>query len=163
VLKPLCYDDLAIIRSWRNEEKVRQAMLTDHVISEQEHLAWWESLQDNNTQKWFVFSHQGVKAGVVSFSDLDKTKISWGFYLANDISPQKKQIEIWKSLEQQVIDYAFKQLNARQLIAQVFEFNKSVIKMHQRFGFKIIEKQQREKNGKSEMVIVMALSTFKET
>lgn len=34
------------IRNWRNNENIRKYMLNDHIISEEKHLDWLESLKN---------------------------------------------------------------------------------------------------------------------
>jgi len=158
MFKQLCEKDLPLIRNWRNEEKVRRAMFTGHVISEQEHVSWWQRVKNDKTQQWLIYFFQEQEVGVVYFTDIDQDEMSWGFYLANDIASKKQQINIWETLEEKAIDYSFMTLNAKTLIAKVFAFNKPVIKMHQRFWFETIGFEQREKTGKMEQVLVMSLS-----
>lgn len=158
MLKELMYEDLSLIREWRNDENVRQVMFTGHIISEKEHLSWWNKVKNDKTQKYFLYYEQGVKYGVVSFSHLDTENISWGFYLSNNIDSARKKIEIWKKIEQEAIDKAFNYYNTVRLEARVFEFNSSVIKMHQRFGFKVVKEEQRMKDGVVCTVVVMILN-----
>ena len=49
-----------------------------------------------------------------------------------------------------MLELAFEQLNMQKLYCEVFAFNTSVIKLHQKFGFNIegIFKQQQKVNGK---------------
>jgi len=157
MLQKICANDLSLIRIWRNEENVRKAMFTSHEIEEEEHFSWWNRIKNDETQKWFLYYYQGKKTGVVSFTDVDKNNISWGFYLANDIKPKKYKMEIWKSLEAEAIRYAFHNLKAKKLIAKVLKGNRVVIKMHQRFNFEIISEEMILKNGELLDVIAMEL------
>jgi len=153
MLKQLEESDLSLIREWRNEEKVRQAMFTGHIISESEHLSWWGNIRKDKTKQWFIYYHQGKKSGVVYYTDLDKEEISWGFYLSNNLETKKLRIQVWKNLEKQAIEYGFRVLKSKKMTASVFEFNKAVIKMHQRFGFEINDKKSLCYNN----VIIMSL------
>jgi len=157
MLQEICDDDIRLIRTWRNEENVRQVMFTGHIISEQEHLLWWKKTKVDNTQKWFIYYREGVRSGVVCFTDLDKDDISWGFYLANNIKSKRQQIDVLKGLEEEAIRYGFRKFKAKKLIAKVFEFNKSVIKMHQRFNFEIVAEEKRKKDGILHTVVIMEL------
>ena len=38
-LRPVLESDLGLIRQWRNSERIRANMFTDHIISSEEHLA----------------------------------------------------------------------------------------------------------------------------
>jgi len=158
MFKLICDEDLPLIRSWRNEEKVRQVMFSGHVIDASEHMVWWEKISKDKTQKWLLYYYQGKKAGVVCFTCLNQTDVNWGFYFANDVVTKKQQYQRWENLEKEAIEFSFNTLNANSLMAKVFSFNKPVIKMHQRFGFKIIGIELREKEQKMQEVVVMQLN-----
>jgi len=157
MLKQLDENDLSLIREWRNSEKVRRVMFTDHIISYAEHLCWWENIKKDKTKQCFMYYFQGRKAGVVCYTGLGGTSLSWGFYLSNQLETKKIQLQVWKNLEEEALEYGFSCLNADKIVARVFEFNYPVIKMHQRFGFKIVAEEEKEKDQKIQKVIVMSL------
>jgi len=157
MLKQLDENDLSLIREWRNSEKVRRVMFTDHIISYAEHLCWWENIKKDDTKQCFMYYFQGRKSGVICYTGLGGASLSWGFYLSNQLETKKIQLQVWKNLEEEALEYGFSCLNAKTLIAKVFAFNKPVIRMHQRFGFNAVAEEQREKEGVMQTVVVMEL------
>jgi len=158
-------NDLDKIRNWRNAPDVRKNMFTDHIISAEEHLAWWKSLSKDISRQCLLFVHNGIDVGVVNFFDIevdidDKTKTChWGFYLANDLKDFQANIQAWQSLEIEAIDYAFTELGCQQLYCETFRFNKPVLEMHKRFGFVEIAIEQHKKGSLTEEVVVTVLKS----
>ena len=157
MLRKIEQSDLGNIRSWRNQRHVREAMFTDHIISEKEHFQWWERVKSNDTQEWFIFLWGGIEAGVINFIDTDKKAASWGFYFSDQLKKGKQLIRAWEAMEREAIDHAFENYKMQTLIAKVFDFNRPVIRMHEKYGFTVFKSESREKNGISEKVLIMHL------
>jgi UDP-4-amino-4,6-dideoxy-N-acetyl-beta-L-altrosamine N-acetyltransferase len=160
MFRDITQNDLETIRTWRNDPRVRKTMFTDHEISAQEHLAWWQRLRDDNSRKSLIFVMNQHDAGIVNFFAIEPQEKSchWGFYLAADINDPALMLSVWQALEQEAIDYAFKQLQCEQLICETFKFNQPVLEMHRRFGFVETGREVRLKNGNEEEVIITALT-----
>ncbi|MEE2693504.1 MAG: UDP-4-amino-4,6-dideoxy-N-acetyl-beta-L-altrosamine N-acetyltransferase, partial [Pseudomonadota bacterium] len=137
MLRNIKKSDLKEILVWRNSREVRKVMFTDHQITENEHLEWWEKLQDETQKEVLMFSMNNVNLGVVNFFDIDQKKKTchWGFYLSNSMSENINRLEVWQILEKEAIEYAFNDLKCQKLICESFAFNTSVIEMHKRLGF----------------------------
>ncbi|MDT9547529.1 MAG: UDP-4-amino-4,6-dideoxy-N-acetyl-beta-L-altrosamine N-acetyltransferase [Chlorobium phaeovibrioides] len=148
MLKPINSENYKKIREWRNLPEVRCMMFTKHIISKEEHDAWWERVSGDPTQRWFMFAHNGTDLGVVCFIDIDNAikTASWGFYLADDelfSSHQVSKRRVWLDLEKEAIDFAQHVLGLRALFCEVLEENKAVIKLHERSGFEEITHTHR--------------------
>lgn len=72
MLQPINSENYAKIREWRNLPEVRSMMFTKHVISREEHDAWWEKTSEDLSKKWLMFSNNGIDLGVVYFADIDE-------------------------------------------------------------------------------------------
>ena len=151
--------DLNQIRSWRNHENIRKYMYTRHVISENEHKAWWKKSQESSAQTNLIYEYQGKSQGFVSFSLIDKTneKCAWAFYASPD-----SKIGTGFKIEFLAIDYAFCKLKVNKLYCEVLEFNKTVIKLHQKFGFKIDGVLRRHHKYNESLIDVYILSILKD-
>ena len=73
--------DLPMVLQWRNAEEVRNNMYTHHVISAEEHLAWWEAQKSNPKTRLLICEIDGVPSGVVTFTNYTGPKgtASWAF------------------------------------------------------------------------------------
>lgn len=63
MLKPINSENYKKIREWRNLPEVRSMMFTKHIISKEEHDAWWERVSGDPTQRWFMYAHNGTDLG----------------------------------------------------------------------------------------------------
>jgi len=149
-------EDLRKILHWRNSERIRKNMFTDHIISEEEHLTWFNSFnREKNTYLIFEFNNRPV--GMVYFTDIDKynSKCYWGFYLGETGLPKGTGL-LMGSLG---LEFAFNDLKIRKLCSEAFAFNESSIKFHKKLGF--IQEgylvEHIKKDGCYEDVIVFTL------
>jgi UDP-4-amino-4,6-dideoxy-N-acetyl-beta-L-altrosamine N-acetyltransferase len=122
------------MRLWRNSPNVRENMYTRHEISSEEHLTWWSRTENREDQKYFMYECKEVPTGIVAFTAIDKDNLnsSWAFYA----SP-KAEKGTGSKMEFLALDYAFGALGLHKLSCEVLAFNAPVIKLHQKFGFKI--------------------------
>jgi UDP-4-amino-4,6-dideoxy-N-acetyl-beta-L-altrosamine N-acetyltransferase len=131
-LIPLMKQHLDIVYEWRNREDVRKNMYTNHVISKEEHLSWFERISKDGTKKYFIFELDNKPSGVIGFVDINllSKSSSWAFY-SGDTSIRG----IGSLMEVTALDYAFNTMGLEKLYCEVLEFNDSVIKFHKKHGF----------------------------
>ncbi|MDU8361874.1 UDP-4-amino-4,6-dideoxy-N-acetyl-beta-L-altrosamine N-acetyltransferase [Pseudomonas syringae group sp. J309-1] len=134
MLRAIRQDELERVLTWRNAESVRRNMYSRHLISTAEHLKWWNSLQGQSDRRYFMYECSGVPLGVVGFSDLGRVDAvgTWAFY-ADPEAPKGTG----SKMEFLALDMAFGELALTKLRCEVLEFNTAVLKLHQKFGFRI--------------------------
>ena len=134
MLLPLTSEDLDAILSWRNQPDVRRCMFSSHVISADEHQAWFEALQDESSRQVFVYLLEGKKVGVVQFTEINQKNGTafWGFYLG-PYTPVDASLR----LELAATTHAFENMKLHKLSCEVIEFNRKVLNMHKKCGFRI--------------------------
>lgn len=134
LLRNISEDEVEIMRTWRNEPAVRSNMYTQHEISRKEHLDWWAKTKLRPDKKYLMYEMGGKPSGIASFTDLDmrSQNSSWAFY-ASPSAPKGTG----SRMEYLVLEYAFAELKLHKLYCEVLAYNSPVIKMHQKFGFKI--------------------------
>ena len=132
-LRSIASTELELMLSWRNAPGVRENMYTRHEITMKEHLAWWKRVQGIASQKYFMFELGGLALGVVAFTEIDDVNgnASWAFY-ASPSAPAGTG----STMEFLALEHAFNHLNLHKLNCEVLAFNKPVIKLHKKFGFK---------------------------
>jgi UDP-4-amino-4,6-dideoxy-N-acetyl-beta-L-altrosamine N-acetyltransferase len=134
VLRDIRWNELEMMLSWRNAPSVRQNMYTQHEISLSEHLAWWKQVQNRSDQLYFMYEANQIPCGIVAFNEINRfnKNSSWAFYAAPN-APKGTG----SKMEYLVLEKAFNQIQVRKLNCEVLAFNRSVIKLHEKFGFKI--------------------------
>lgn len=159
-LRDVKEEDLDLILTWRNSERIRRNMYSDHIITKEEHVRWFHALKENTRSVYLVFEINDRPCGMVYFLDIDykSKKCFWGFYLSEENFP-KGTGYIMGSLG---VEFAFKNLGMRKICGEVFSFNYKSINFHKKLGF-IQEgyfKKHVFKNGNYEDVVFLSL--FKE-
>lgn len=134
MLRPLGDDDLEMVLQWRNHPAVRANMYNSHEISLAEHHSWWARTAQDKCRRYFVFEDEGDPSGVVAFTDIDGEQgtASWAFY-----AREKARKGIGTRMEVAALRYAFGELGLFKLNCEVLSHNMRVVRMHQKFGFRI--------------------------
>lgn len=142
---------------WRNSDRIRANMFSDHIITMEEHVAWFEGTQRDDKIIVLVLEYLNEPIGVVNITDIDhkNNKCTWGFYLGETNTPRNSALVMgYLSLE-----YIFEVLKIRKLCGEVFAFNSKSAHFHERLGFYTEGRLIKHvlKNGNYEDVICMAL------
>jgi len=133
-LRKINNNDLSLILEWRNSERIRKNMYTEHIISWEEHKAWYERLQEVMEDIYLVFEYKNIPIGLVYFTDIDNYNGTsfWGFYIG-DCSAPRVSGAIMGFLG---AEYAFSKINIRKLCGETFASNEGGKNFHIRLGFK---------------------------
>ncbi|MHB8482289.1 MAG: UDP-4-amino-4,6-dideoxy-N-acetyl-beta-L-altrosamine N-acetyltransferase [Nitrospiria bacterium] len=156
-LTPISESDLERVLEWRNAKRIRANMFSDHLISMEEHKAWFEKLKKDEFSTFLIFRFQKKPIGIISISQWDKRNQTcfWGFYIGEPDAPKG----CGTFMGFLGLEYIFKSLKVRKVCGEVFAFNSASIRFHQKLGF-VKEGRFKEfilKNGKYEDVLFFSL------
>ena len=157
LLKEIDESELELILNWRNQKQIREVMFNSDLISYEQHLIWYERLQESNTTLSRIFYFDNIPHGVINIHEIDykNKKCKWGFYIGNREAPKG----MGTILGYTALNYIFIDLEMRKLCAEVLDFNKRSIHYHKKLGF-IEEGQLRShirKNGQYMDVLLFGL------
>lgn len=156
-LRAIHENDLAKLLEWRNSERIRSNMYTDHLISTEEHRAWFIRQANKETQTSLIFELDGKPLGVINLSEIDSynNRCHWGFYIGETDTPKGCGL----ALGYLGLEYIFDNLQIRKLIGETFAFNQSSVAFHQKIGFSKEGYLSRHflKNGVYEDIVLYAL------
>ncbi len=124
--------DLEMVREWRNAPEVRARMYTQHEITPQEHLRWWQSKSVSDLDRMFIYEWKKKPTGFVSFYDLNPRRLSgsWAFYASPEASRG-----IGSRMEYLALNTFFDDLRYRKLKCEVLSSNPAVVSLHKKHGF----------------------------
>ncbi len=133
-LRDVCPADRDRIREWRNLPKVADFMFTDHVITPEEHAAWFSRILKDPAYKYWIIRCDDEEVGVAYLYAIDHVnrRCFWGFYV---VSPNVRGKSVGSHVEYAVLNYVFDELKFEKLCCENLAFNRGVIEMHRRFGF----------------------------
>lgn len=118
-----------LVRSWRNDLRIKDVMVNNHIISEQEHLDFIEGLRcKNNTYHWLVRRHKEY-LGVVNLLKKEND-----FYLGiykNPDTPPGTGVQLLECLNHLVFDIQKTEV----LKLEVLEFNHAARNFYRKHGF----------------------------
>ncbi|RCW77358.1 UDP-4-amino-4,6-dideoxy-N-acetyl-beta-L-altrosamine N-acetyltransferase [Saliterribacillus persicus] len=132
-LRPVTKDDLEIILTWRNKPEIRNLMFNDREIEWENHLKWFESLTNKETDVIKLFVESNEPRGVVQLNKIDKLHgtAEWGFYIGDAYRKGLGTLLAYHAL-----NYIFDELKIRKLSAQVLDLNEKSLEFHRKLGFK---------------------------
>ncbi|WED26858.1 UDP-4-amino-4,6-dideoxy-N-acetyl-beta-L-altrosamine N-acetyltransferase [Vibrio sp. DW001] len=136
-IRPAVEADKWMVLEWRNHQDVRSVMLTDHLISKDEHSGWWDKTMQMKEREILVFESNDKPVGVVTIyeRDIKSATAWWGFYLDNANLDQSERTSVWLELEQAVIGYADKTLKLHELYCESLKDNQLAWILHRKCGF----------------------------
>jgi UDP-4-amino-4,6-dideoxy-N-acetyl-beta-L-altrosamine N-acetyltransferase len=135
LLRDVRPEDRDRIREWRNLSQVSSYMLTDHVISEKEHAAWFDRMLKDPSCKYWIIVCDAEDVGLANVYKIDRTNghCYWGFYI---VSPNARGKGAGMYAEYRVLKYVFEELKLEKLCCETLASNRAVVEMHRRFfGF----------------------------
>jgi len=125
--------DSARLLEWRNSERVRTQSLDSHVISAEEHRAWFDGLRGDMDRAYYIFERCGIAAGVVYFTGCGEPpgNCTWGFYLGEpDLPEGTGTVMCFLGLAT-----GFDDLGMESVDAEVLASNQRSVELHERLGF----------------------------
>jgi UDP-4-amino-4,6-dideoxy-N-acetyl-beta-L-altrosamine N-acetyltransferase len=158
ILRDLAQGDIEMVRNWRNSPDVAKYMYTENQITVEQQQAWFDSVKDNSSCKYWIISYNGNDIGVASLTGISQSLSScyWAFYLG-DAGIQGAGIG--SKVEYNVLEYVFNELKLNKLRCEVITFNDKVITMHEKFGFRreAYYRQHVKKDGKWQDAVGLAM------
>lgn len=134
MLRPIRDDDRTQIWQWRNQPDVAKFMYNREPIVWETHCNWFEQISGNTNCVYWIISVNGTDVGVACLTDImkDHQTASWAFYIADTKS---RGVGVGAVVEFTVCRYGFEKLGLRRIWCEVLEWNQSIIRMHEKFGF----------------------------
>jgi UDP-4-amino-4,6-dideoxy-N-acetyl-beta-L-altrosamine N-acetyltransferase len=152
------FEDIELIRNWRNSKEVSKYMYTDGLISKEQQVIWFSNITNSNKSKYWIINYNKLQIGVVNLTNIDFSEgsSSWAFYIGE---MEFRESNAAAQTEFYLIEKAFYEFNLNILNCEVIATNIQVINLHKRFGFKVQlgDNLIVIKNGEAIQVIKMKL------
>lgn len=161
-LRKITETSLPQIMHWRMLPEISQYMYTDPKLTMESQNHWFNRIRNDDNVRYWIIEVDDIEIGVLDIVDIDLTNLRccWAYYIADG---NFRGRGLGKILECNIYDYVFHRLNLNKLWCEVFTFNDSVIKIHQKFGSEIegILRQHIFKNGQFYDVVRMGITKDK--
>jgi UDP-4-amino-4,6-dideoxy-N-acetyl-beta-L-altrosamine N-acetyltransferase len=132
-LRKMTDADLPLVLTWRNSDRIRNMMYSDHVISPEEHRAWFVRETNRDDCHHLVFECDGRPVGVVNVTQVEPRhrRCHWGFYLGEEHLPKG----CGTAMGVLALDFIFDNLQLNKVVGEVLASNTASLKYHHRLGF----------------------------
>jgi UDP-4-amino-4,6-dideoxy-N-acetyl-beta-L-altrosamine N-acetyltransferase len=152
-----------VVRTWRNSEKIRKWMYTDHIISQVEHKIFLRDLEDSNAAFYWLVRMWDNDIGVLYFPhvDFNNKNAYFGIYS----NPDSRILGVGKKLDMLALKLVFECAGFQSLWLEVIEDNK-ISYLHKEMGFveagKLREFVQKDNTWKNVLVMGLVREEFLE-
>jgi len=82
-LRRICFDDLELIRTWRNSDYVNKRMVMNEYITKEMQEKWFESI-NNEYNYYFIAEFNNEKVGVINIKNINNNYGEGAIYLASE-------------------------------------------------------------------------------
>jgi len=142
VIERLKEKDIELVREWRNSDKIRKNMLYQEIITPEQQLKWFHSINNFNNF-YFIVEYKNRKVGLVNIKDInweDRSGEAGVFMVERDLSAALIPVAGALSISELVVGiFGFKRLYAK-----VRKDNKTMQKLNALFGYKKVEDANNE-------------------
>ena len=137
-LKRLKEQDLEMLRTWRNDPKISRVMFFQEYITRDMQLKWFNSLSEFDY--YFVIETANKPVGLIhlNIDEKDEHSAFVGLFIHDD-SYWGTQVPVYSSLA--LLNFAFKELDLKQVLAKVRKDNSAAIRYNQSLGFSAIQEE----------------------
>jgi RimJ/RimL family protein N-acetyltransferase len=143
-LRPIEYEDIQLIRSWRNRDDIRRWFINSDVISEEEQIAWWEKYKKDDADMMFMIESlpEAVPVGVVALYKIEKgEKAEFGRLMIGEESALRKGYG--EEATRLTLKCARSTLKIKKVFLEVMNGNTEALSIYERCGFMRIDKNEK--------------------
>jgi len=145
--------EIKMILEWRNNNYIRINMINSNIISEKEHVNFFNSLKENKTiNKYFLACKNDIYIGVVSFNDVFDVSASVNIGLYSNPNLRKNGVFLLSS----ICEYCFNEIKCKNIIIDVLTENSNAISFYIKYGFIEIDNYNIDGRLMKKMEIIYA-------
>lgn len=149
--------DLKSLVGWRNNPKILKWLISYLPLNRTSQKYWYDGYIEDLTRQLFIIEYANKPIGLTGLKNIDYKNQNAELTIYIDIEYQNKNFGS-RSLEQ-LIDFAFNEMNLRKIKAVVFSDNVKALYFYEKFNF-IHEgtfKKEIYKNGEFKDLVLLAL------
>lgn len=130
-LKRLSFDDIELVRKWRNTERVRNTMRYKEMITKEQQLVWFNNLSVDSDY-YYLISLDEVSIGLVNLKNVNDIDAEAGVFIGDESFDRKG----YGFAAVFLINYfAFNVLKLEKLVATILDDNTPAIRFNKSFGY----------------------------
>ena len=129
-LRPVEKEDYEKILEWRNDPDVRFNSLTQHIISIDGHIEYWDEFLKNMMNFAFIVVHNNKDIGVLKLQNINKTTYEIDIFISKSYRNKGFGPQILMIAKEKAV-----QKGIKKLIAKIKYDNKASKKAFEKVGF----------------------------
>lgn len=158
-LRPITYDDTALIVKWRNQDDVRSRFFYREEFTEATHLEWMKTkVESGEVVQFIIVRSDGVAIGSTYLRDIDRVAgtAEYGVFIGD---PSMRGHGVGKKALALTLDYARDTLGLKRIISRAMEDNIASVNSFLHSGFKIDEHVSNVPCSNGELKDMVLMST----
>lgn len=133
------FDDIQLIRYWRNQDHVRMQMTQTKLIDREGQRSWFKGHHET-TDRRFIYSHCKKDVGMASIVGINnQERTCEGGIFCGDPSFLGHWVNIWACL--QIYTHAFSELGLAASYATILSSNSKALRLNEALGYRFSEPQ----------------------
>ncbi len=131
------------VREWRNNDYIRNNMLSQHIISYKEHADWLKKIQNDKRYLFWLVYLGKVPIGTAYLTNIDwNSKTSdWGYYIGESAY---RNTGLGKRILAEFLDLIFYDVKMASIKTKVLGNNKIAIHIYRLLGFSELSVQTND-------------------
>lgn len=145
-LKPLQYEDIELLRTWRNDSKNSKYLRKISYITQEQEKRWFQSYIQNQNELIFGIYETKILnrlVGSVSLYNFQNGECELGKILIGDALAHGHHVGLFAV--RGTLDIAFRQLSMKRVYLHVYRDNIAALKIYRQVGFCVSDEHISEK------------------
>ncbi|WP_346353514.1 GNAT family N-acetyltransferase [Azotosporobacter soli] len=134
-LRPIQHRDIEKIRTWRNDERVRNCFVYSGVISKEQQENWWNEYQTRDDDRMYVIEKQddGFAIGAVALYAVTEQSCEFGRLMIGEPSALGGGYAL--EAVQLLTKFAIEEIGVQRILLEVFDSNCKAISIYEKAGY----------------------------
>ncbi len=136
-LRTIEFDDIQLLRYWRNLDHVRHQMVAANYIERDGQRNWFDRL-DTNIVRYFIFLLDTKDIGCANLTKINFSEKTFeGGVFCGDVNYLNHWVNIWACVK--IYNHAFFELGLDTSYATILDDNKPALSLNKSLGYKFVE------------------------
>lgn len=133
-LQRLSLSDIELVRSWRNQDRIRNQMFHTNLISEKDQELWFDSI-NNSLNYYFLIVFKSKKIGLIHAKNIDlEVGYGEGGIFIGEVADENSWAATMASIC--LLSFVFEKLSLKSSLIKVKSNNLNAIKYNELLGYK---------------------------
>lgn len=142
-IRPISYEDIELIRKWRNKDSIRKFFIYNEKISKEQQITWWEKYKSTENDIMFVIEviESGIPIGALALYNIKMNEeAEFGRMMIGE-EDARGHGYAFEALNL-VSTYGFESLNLKKINLEVFKKNERAFDLYVKSRFVVVHEEE---------------------